>query len=326
MNAILVEHLRRDFEYYEKEAGLKGSLKNLLHREKRIRSAVKDISFAVQPGEIVGFIGPNGAGKTTTIKMLSGILYPSSGCAWVNGFVPWERKDEFKRQFSFVAGQKSQLWNDLPAIESFYLNKCIYEIPDAAYRRTLDELVELFRVGDFLKVQVRRLSLGERMKMEMIAALLHGPSVIFLDEPTIGLDIVAQTNIRRFLKEYNRKNRSTILLTSHYMQDIEELCERCVIINDGALIYDGALSQVSSRFNDSRIIRLSFSRDVELDRLREFGTVTSFEGTSASLEVGSPCIAAISQRVLNELPVADLSIESIPIERSVAAIYAGKGL
>lgn len=243
MPIIEASHLSREFEYYEKETGLKGSIRNLFKREKKIRQAVTDVSFTIEPGEMVGFIGPNGAGKTTTLKMLSGILYPSAGSASVNGYVPWERKDEFKRSFSLVAGQKSQLWMDLPASDSLYLNKCIYEIPDDVYKKTVDELSDTLDVRRLLKVQVRRLSLGERMKMELIAALLHHPAVIFLDEPTIGLDILSQQSIRDYLKEYNRTSGATMVLTSHYIKDIEEMCRHTIVINHGQKVFDGSFSR-----------------------------------------------------------------------------------
>ncbi|MDF2544091.1 MAG: multidrug transporter ATP-binding protein [Herbinix sp.] len=324
MSAIEVEHLCRDFEYYEKESGIRGSVKNLFHREKNIRHAVKDVSFDIKEGEVVGFLGPNGAGKTTTIKMLSGILHPTSGVVRVNGFIPWERKNDYKRQFSFVAGQKSQLWNDLPASESFHLNQCIYEIPDTQYNNTLEELVELFGVKDFLKVQVRRLSLGERMKMEMIAALLHKPKILFLDEPTIGLDVVAQTNIRAFLKKYNKANKTTILLTSHYMRDIEELCDRSIIINHGSLVYDGELSTICNQLSNRRVINLSFYQVIPKHILEPFGSVTEYQENKASLEVENDKLTFVSQKLLNELPIADLSIEPISIERGIASLFSGK--
>jgi ABC-2 type transport system ATP-binding protein len=218
----------------------------MLRREKLIKEAVKSISFNVEPGEIVGFIGPNGAGKTTTLKMLSGILFPTSGTATVGGFVPWERKKAFKMNFSIVMGQKTQLNWDLPALESFNLNKCIYEVEDAEYKKTIGELIDLLEVEPLLRKQVRRLSLGERMKMELIAALVHRPKIIFLDEPTIGLDFMSQKTVREFIKQYNEKTGATILLTSHYMGDIESLCKRAIIINDGNIIYDGNLSDITN--------------------------------------------------------------------------------
>ena len=321
MNGIEVKNLCRDFEYYEKEAGIKGSLKNLFSRQKQTRHAVNDISFTIAEGEMIGFLGPNGAGKTTTIKMLSGILYPSSGDISINGYVPWERKREFKRQFSYVAGQKSQLWTDLPASESFYLNKQIYEISDVEYNNTLEELVELFGVKDFLKVQVRRLSLGERMKMEMIAALLHKPKVIFLDEPTIGLDFVAQTNIRQFLKEYNQRNKATMILTSHYLRDIEELCQKTMIINHGTIVYNGELEKINKLFSNKRVLHVSFYEEVPRTKLKKYGNLIDCRKTKAEIRVDKERLVEISQRLLSELPIADINIEPIPLEEAIASLY-----
>lgn len=266
MASIEVRHLCRTFEYYEKEAGYKSAFKNLFHRQKKQKEAVKDISFSIEQGEFVGFIGPNGAGKTTTLKILSGILYPSSGTATVNGYIPWERKEAFKKQFALVAGQKSQLWPDLPAVDSLYLNKCIYEIPDQQYQNTMHELAEMLQVEDKLKIQVRRLSLGERMKMELIAALLHNPSFVFLDEPTIGLDLLSQQSIREYLKEYNRKTNTSIILTSHYIKDIEELCPRTIIISNGRKVYDGSfegLKHFSVDLNVEHSLETIFRQETE---------------------------------------------------------------
>jgi ABC-2 type transport system ATP-binding protein len=220
---------------------------------------VRQISFQIEEGEMVGFLGPNGAGKTTTLKMLSGILHPTGGTASVLGFTPWERKKAFKMQFAIVMGQKNQLWWDLPANESLYLNKCIYEVDDRTYQATLNELTELLDVKDLLSVQVRRLSLGERMKMELIAALIHKPKLIFLDEPTIGLDILSQKKMREFFKYYNREKKATIILTSHYIADIEDLCKRSIIINQGRIVYDGDLQGVNEVFAQSKVIKLQLS-------------------------------------------------------------------
>lgn len=247
MAVIRVEHLKKEFEYYKKGTGLQGSLHNLFHREMLKKEAVKDISFSVERGEMIGLLGPNGAGKTTTLKMLSGILFPTAGEVEIDGYIPWERKNAFKRRFSIVMGQKNQLWWDLPASDSFYLNKCIFDVPDGEYRRTVEELSELLDVKDLMNVQVRRLSLGERMKMEILAALIHRPDILFLDEPTIGLDILSQQKIRDFLKTYNEQTKTTVILTSHYMRDIEELCRRAVIINQGQLVYDGTLADINHR-------------------------------------------------------------------------------
>lgn len=321
MEGIVVKNLTRDFAYYEKEAGMKSSVKNLFHRTKQVRHAVKNISFEIQKGEMVGFLGPNGAGKTTTIKMLSGILYPTSGEVQVNGYVPWERKKEFKKQFAYVAGQKSQLWVNLPAVDSFALNKSIYEIPDAQYRQTLDELVELFGVQEFLKVQVRRLSLGERMKMEMIAALLHRPKIILLDEPTIGLDFIAQNNIRQFLKDYNRKNGATMLLTSHYLKDIEELCRRTMVISHGDLVYDGTLEQIQDIFSKKRILHVHWNSPVQKEALFLLGTVKSWEPMKAALEVDDTAVAQTIHRLFTMFSVGDIGIEAAPLEESIARLY-----
>ncbi|MDR2559943.1 MAG: ATP-binding cassette domain-containing protein [Oscillospiraceae bacterium] len=244
MQIIKVENLKKHYDYYQKEQGLKNSLRNVIKRKKLKKEAVNGINFNIEAGEIVGFIGPNGAGKTTTLKMLSGILFPTSGTATVGGFTPWERKKAFKMGFSIVMGQKTQLNWDLPAIETFNLNKCIYEVDDAVYKKTVGELVELLGVEPLMKTQVRRLSLGERMKMELIAALVHRPKIIFLDEPTIGLDFVSQKTIREFIRHYNEETGATILLTSHYVGDIESLCKRAIVINEGLLAYDGNLSDI----------------------------------------------------------------------------------
>ncbi|MCL2020386.1 MAG: ATP-binding cassette domain-containing protein [Oscillospiraceae bacterium] len=251
MQIIKVENLKKHYDYYQKDQGLKNSFKNMVKRKKLKKEAVNGITFNVNAGEIVGFIGPNGAGKTTTLKMLSGILYPTSGIATVGGYIPWERKKAFKMGFSIVMGQKTQLNWDLPAVESFNLNKYIYEVDDTEFKRTVDELIEILEVEPLLKTQVRRLSLGERMKMELIAALVHRPKIIFLDEPTIGLDFISQKTIREFIRRYNEETGATILLTSHYMNDIESLCKRAIIINDGLLIYDGNLADIAANSDAS---------------------------------------------------------------------------
>ena len=268
---VKVNHLSKSFDYYKKELGIKNSFKNLFYREKLVKEAVREISFEIQEGEMVGFLGPNGAGKTTTLKMLSGILHPNGGQASVLGFTPWERKKAFKMQFAIVMGQKNQLWWDLPANELLYLNKCIYEIEDKPYQATLAELTELLDVKDLLNVQVRRLSLGERMKMELIAALIHKPKLIFLDEPTIGLDILSQVKIREFLKYYNQQKKATVILTSHYMDDVVDLCRRVIIINQGRIVYDGELNRVNELFAQSKIIKLQLSSPVGRTALESFG-------------------------------------------------------
>ncbi|MCX7711788.1 MAG: ATP-binding cassette domain-containing protein [Clostridia bacterium] len=325
MKVIKVDQLSKSFSYYKKDVGFKSSLKNLFHREKLVKEAVSGVSFDIDEGEIVGFLGPNGAGKTTTLKMLSGILFPTSGIATVLGYVPWERKKDFKMNFSIVMGQKSQLWWDLPANESLHLNKYIYEINDYEFNHTLGELSELLDVKDLLKVQVRRLSLGERMKMELIAALIHKPKVMFLDEPTIGLDIISQKKIREFLKYYNQKTKTTILLTSHYMNDIEDMCRRTVIINQGQVVYDGELSKVNEVFTKKKIIRLQLTEWVEEKLLKEFGEIKEYTGLSATLEVDKTKLKEHSRIILERIPVQDFNIEDIPIEEGISLLYQKRG-
>jgi len=318
---IKVENLSKSFSYYKKEVGIKNSVKNLFHRERLIKNAVNNISFEIEEGEVVGFLGPNGAGKTTTLKMLSGILYPTSGNATVMGYVPWERKKEFKMNFSIVMGQKNQLWWDLPACESLHLNKYIYELDDKAFQSTLDELVELLDVKDLLNVQVRRLSLGERMKLEIIAALIHKPKVILLDEPTIGLDIISQKKIREFLKYYNTQTKTTIILTSHYMNDIEDMCKRSIIINQGSVVYDDDLSHVNELFNQTKLIKLQLSEPVDKSVLEGFGEVKEYEGLNAVLAVVREEVRECSKVLLDKVPVIDFTIEDVPIEEGIALLY-----
>lgn len=321
MAVIRVEHLKKEFEYYKKGTGLQGSLHNLFHREMLKKEAVKDISFSVERGEMIGLLGPNGAGKTTTLKMLSGILFPTVGEVEIDGYIPWERKNAFKRRFSIVMGQKNQLWWDLPASDSFYLNKCIFDVPDGEYRRTVEELSELLDVKDLMNVQVRRLSLGERMKMEILAALIHRPDILFLDEPTIGLDILSQQKIRDFLKTYNEQTKTTVILTSHYMRDIEELCRRAVIINQGQLVYDGTLADINHRMGDRKLLSLKSIEPVPREHLSLFGRVREYHGREAILEVPKGKIKETASAILSLLPVEDFTVTEIPLEESIALFF-----
>src|SRR5664280_2578248 len=256
MAVIEVNGLTKTFRTYKKQPGFGGAIKGLFHRQYEQLIAVNDVSFKIEPGELVGFLGPNGAGKTTTLKMLAGLLYPTGGSARVLGYVPWERADGYRRQFALVLGQKNQLWWDLPARESLELNAKIYGIPADRFERTVAEMSEMLTVRDKLNVNVRELSLGERMKMELIASLLHQPKVLFLDEPTIDLDVVSQKIVREFIRHHNDREKTTILLTSHYMTDIQELCERVIIIDRGAISFDGRLSDVVDRFAHFKFVTI----------------------------------------------------------------------
>ena len=324
MSVISVRHLKKYYRVHEKEPGLKGSVRSLFTRKYTQVKAVDNIDFTIEEGELVGFIGPNGAGKTTTLKVLSGLLYPTSGEVSVLGFNPWDRKAQFQKQFALVMGQKNQLWWDLPPMETFILNKEIYEVPDDQYKKTLDKLIELLDVKDILKIQVRKLSLGQRMKCELIAALLHNPKVLFLDEPTIGLDVVMQKVMRDFVKQYNRQFKSTIILTSHYMGDVKELCERVIIIDKGKILFDGKLQNVIDRFARNKIITIVFSKDIDQRKLAEFGNIREYQFPRAKINVPRKDVAKLSAKLLSEFPVADLVIEEAPIEAIIREVFTGK--
>ena len=323
MPAIEVSGLSRTFRAYQKQPGVAGALRGLFRRRYERVHAVCDISFTVEPGEFVGFVGPNGAGKTTTLKMLSGLLHPTSGTARVLGFIPWERPNAYRRQFALLLGQKNQLWWDLPASESFALNARIYGIDDADKERRVAELSERLDVRDKLEVQVRELSLGQRMKMELIAALLHEPRVLFLDEPTLGLDVVSQQTVRQFLRDYSRRRETTILLTSHYMADIEALCKRVIIIDQGALFFDGALETVVDRFADFKLITLHCDDAAGADgrRLAAHGEVVEQEPGRLTLRVKRDRVIPVCKALLDELSVRDIDIHEVPIEEVVRQIF-----
>jgi ABC-2 type transport system ATP-binding protein len=321
---IQVKNLSKTYEYYKKQPGLWASVKGLFHREKLFKEAVREINFEIKEGELVGFLGPNGAGKTTTLKMLSGILYPTSGEAKVLGHIPWKREPKYQKQFALVMGQKNQLWWDLPAMESFILNKEIYEVSDADFKKNLNELVELLDIKDVLDVQVRKLSLGQRMKCELVAALLHKPKVLFLDEPTIGLDVVAQKNIRDFIKEYNRKNKTTILLTSHYMEDVKELCERVIIIDEGRIIYDGNLGSLIEKYAPYKVLKISFEGEgVKKEDVEKYGNVTDFQPSRITLQVDREKAKDVAREILSsDLPVDDILIDEVEISDVVRKIFS----
>jgi len=324
MPVIEVSGLVKTFRTYKKQPGFAGAIKGLFHRQYEQIAAVNHVAFTIEAGELVGFLGPNGAGKTTTLKMLAGLLYPSGGSAKVLGYVPWQRQDGYRRQFALVLGQKNQLWWDLPARESLELNAKIYGIPADRFERTVAEMSELLGVRDKLNVSVRELSLGERMKMELIASLLHQPKVLFLDEPTIGLDVVSQKVVREFLSRYNVKHQTTILLTSHYMADIQALCERVIIIDHGKIFFDGKLSEVVDRFADFKLITIHCDgADAgSSESLSKYGEVVEKSSNSIKLKVKRDRVILACKALLDELPVRDIDIEEVPIEDVIRQIFA----
>ena len=323
---IEVRNLTRVFRTYKKQPGFWGGVRGLVKRQFEETAAAKDISFDISEGEFVGFLGPNGAGKTTTLKMLSGLIYPTSGSARVAGFDPSKRENAYRRIFALVLGQKNQLWWDLPAIESFSLLRHIYAIPAEQYKSTLDELVTLLDVEKKLNVMVRELSLGERMKMELIAALLHRPRVLFLDEPTIGLDVVSQKAVRQFLREYNRKHRVTILLTSHYMADIKELCDRVIVIHKGSKIYDGQLGRLETTSGSRKKIIKFLPQNGSFPEgwTSKFGPSEKSDEGQYTMRVASDQVVALSQEILSTGPVADITIEDVPLEDVIAELFTSR--
>ena len=324
MAVIEVTGLTKAFRTYKKLPGLGGALKGLFSRQYEQTVAVKEVSFKIEPGELVGFLGPNGAGKTTTLKMLAGLLHPTGGSARVLGHVPWERNDAYRRQFALLLGQKNQLWWDLPAQESLELNAKIYGIPDHELKRTVAEMTELLNVRDKLNVAVRELSLGERMKMELIASLLHKPKVLFLDEPTIGLDVVSQKTVREFLRTHNQKAKTTIILTSHYMTDIQELCERVIIIDKGAISFDGRLNEILDRFADFKLVTIqcACTGNRSGESLDKYGEVVEQTPERLTLKVKRDRVIPVCKALLDELPVTDIDIQEVPIEDVIRKIFA----
>jgi ABC-2 type transport system ATP-binding protein len=321
MPAVVAENLVKTYKAaVRKGEGIAAAFRGLFHREYREIRAVDGVSFTVEPGEMVAFLGPNGAGKTTTLKMLSGLIYPTSGTASVLGFTPWERTNEYRRRFALVMGQKNQLWWDLPARESFRLHREIYSIPQERFNKIRDELVELLNLKDLVDRPVRELSLGERMKMELTAALLHSPQVLFLDEPTIGLDVIAQTQLRDFLKEYNRKHEVTTLLTSHYMKDVEQLCERAIVINHGRIVADERIANLTDRFGTHRILKIQFA-DAPPAGLDQYGTVIDVRGPVVRLRAERAKTASILADVLDRWTIDDVTVEEVPLEDVIAEVF-----
>jgi ABC-2 type transport system ATP-binding protein len=323
-STIVAEGLTKVYRVQKKPPGLLASVRALFRRTYTEVRAVDDVSLQIRRGELVGFLGPNGAGKTTTLKMMAGLLEPTEGRVRVLGHEPFKRERAFQRRFALVLGQKNQLWWDLPASESFLLNKEIYGVSDAAYKRTLGELADLLQLGPLLDVQVRKLSLGERMKCELAAALLHRPDVLFLDEPTIGLDVVMQQKIREFIAAYQREHRATILLTSHYMDDVKALCDRVVVIDQGRLIFDGALRELTRRFGDEKLLTLDLDAPVSREELESYGEIVSWEPTKVSLKVPREQVSATAARLLGALQVRDLAIQEPEVEDVIRSLFTGQ--
>ena len=322
MAIIEIEGLAKSYRVYQKKEGLAASLKGLFRRNYREVQAVRGIDLQVEPGEFVAFLGPNGAGKTTTLKLLSGVINPTSGKATVMGHVPWKRENSYRRRFALVMGQKNQLWWDLPAQESFRLHQQIYQIPAAEFKQNFDELADLLEIRDLVQQPVRELSLGERMKMELIAALLHSPEVLFLDEPTIGLDVIAQHNIQQFLKYYQEQRGITILLTSHYMKDIAALCRRVVIIAQGELKYDGSLTGIIDRFSEHKLVTLQFADEQPVTGLSRFGEVVSDEYPKVQLRIPRNQVANTLSAMLDVGAIDDIAVEDPPLEELIADFFS----
>jgi ABC-2 type transport system ATP-binding protein len=322
---ISVEHLVKHYRVHERPPGILAALRSVVRRDLQTVRAVDDVSFVIQPGERVGFLGPNGAGKTTTLKVLSGLLHPTSGSVRVLGFEPSRRPAELLRSIMLVTGQKQQLIWDLPPVETFELNRAIYEVPRAQYQQTIDELVTLLDLADLIRKPTRQLSLGERMKCELAAALVHRPQVLFLDEPTIGLDVGMQSVVRAFIKSYNERYHATVLLTSHYMEDVAALTPRVLVIDHGKMTYDGGLADLVQKTRPGKLITLSFSSPVlAADLEREVGKAMESSPLHAVIEVDAARMKEVVARALSQLPVIDLKVEDAPLEEVLADFFARK--
>ncbi|HTI51486.1 MAG TPA: ATP-binding cassette domain-containing protein [Planctomycetaceae bacterium] len=321
MIAVDVRNLRKTYRVFRKREGLWASVRGLFRREYQPVHAVAGVSFEIEQGEMVAFLGPNGAGKTTTLKLLSGLIYPTSGEATVLGHIPWRRDIAYRRRFALVMGQKNQLWWDLPAQESFHLHREIYRIDPADFDRRLDELTELLEVRKLVGQPVRELSLGERMRMELIAALLHRPDLLLLDEPTIGLDVVSQRKVQDFLKYYQAEQRLTVLLTSHYMKDVQALCQRAIIINEGEIKHDGSLAQIVDRFSKFKVIELQFAGDARPEGLDRFGEVFDESFPRAKLRVPRNQVPEILSALLKAYSLEDVGVHDRPLEEAIAEMF-----
>lgn len=321
---VSVRNLVKHYVVPERAGGLRASFRSVLRRKHRLVRAVDGISFEVDRGEVVGFLGPNGAGKTTALKVLSGLLHPTDGQVDVLGFTPWDRRAEYLSRITLIMGQRQQLFWDLPAADSFLVNKAVFGIDDAVYTRTVDLLTELLDLGDLLTKPVRQLSLGERMKVELAAGLLHGPRVLFLDEPTIGLDVTMQQRIREFVTAYNAETGATVLLTSHYMADVKALARRVIVIDKGQLLYDGALDGLVQRYAPHKTITVHLERETDLPDLNGQAEVLSVEGLQVTVRAGKDDAPEVTGRLLTQLPIADLSVEDPPLEEVIDQVFRGE--
>jgi len=320
--SVSVENLVKHYRVHHKEPGLAASLRSLVRRRYEDVRAVDGISFEIEQGEVVGFLGPNGAGKTTTLKCLSGLLYPTSGKVTVLGYTPHRRERDFLMSFTLVMGQRNQLLWDLPAMETFLVNQAIYRVPEARFRQSLDEMIALLDLEPLLTKQVRKLSLGERMRCELAASLLHRPRVLFLDEPTIGLDVTAQASIREFIRTYNAQHGATVLLTSHYMADVTALARRILVIDDGKLMYDGDLEALVAQMAPYKLLRLTLQEPVNGSALETLGEIDSLDGLKVTLRVTRSQTKDAAARALSSLPVADVSVEEPPVEEIIREVFA----
>ena len=322
MSIIEVRGLSKQYRVYRKPEGLRGSIIGLFHREYKTVEAVRSVSFTIEKGEMVAFLGPNGAGKTTTLKLLSGLIVPSAGAATVLGYIPWKREHAYRRRFSLVMGQKNQLWWDLPAQESFALHREIYRIDPDDFRRRLDELCDLLEVGSLISQPVRELSLGERMRLELIAALLHRPEVLLMDEPTIGLDVVSQRKVQSFLRHYQVEQQITVLLTSHYMKDVEALCQRAIIINQGEIRHDGPLAAIVDRFSQNKILQLQFAGTTLPEDIDSYGEVVERQPPRVKLSIPRAQTPQVLSALLQKYNIEDIGVHERPLEEVIAEMFS----
>lgn len=320
--SVVVNNLTKQYTFTQKSDGIWGNLKSLIAPEKLTITALEKVSFSISQGELVGLIGPNGAGKTTIMKILSGILHPTDGFVQVAGFTPWDRDETYLKKISLVMGQKNQLWWDLPAIETLNLIKVIYALPDRVFQKNLKELTNLLSVEKLLRKQVRKLSLGQRMRLELVAALIHEPEIVFLDEPTVALDVVAQKTLRDFIAKYNKKKKATILLTSHNMDDVADLAKRVIILDNGVIIFDGLLSELTAQYAKKKYIKVILGNRVDREKIEKYAKLEEYDFPNASFSVERAKTKDVAAHILKQLPVEDLTIEEEPIDSIIRQVFS----